>query len=413
MNKKHILFFAFLAVGALGARLFFAVGFPQWTYASDMMIYQNWVEILRHVPLADYYRTVTTNFIAPYPPLFLYILKALGPIVAGVPRPDLVIKFPAMLADIGIGAALFFFFRKSGKAKTGLAAAAAFLLNPAVILVSAVWGQTDALYTLPLLLAFLAASTGRPATAAGLGVASALIKVQGAVFLPLIFTVIAIRNRKRLGRAFLAAGAVVATALLPFIVSGRMTDVLAVYTSHSVAKYPWVSVYAWNFWWPLATTSPTLQFPDTGTVFGISFLSIGVLFFGAAYLAIIAAIIYRRVSPLQAAALLAFSFFMLPTEMHERYLFPTLVFLPTLFAAGRIFRVSYAALSVTSAANLFFVLPFIEEPARLLAQPATVPAWLLTNVGWIINGAVFIALISHAVRTAHFCNGRVKSDYDV
>ncbi|MEK7516216.1 MAG: hypothetical protein AAB562_01320 [Patescibacteria group bacterium] len=413
MKHRAAIAIAALALTAFVLRFGIAVLFPQWTYASDMIVYQNWIEILRHVPVTDYYRTVSTQFIAPYPPLFLYVLKALGPFVGAVSRPDLVVKFPAMLADIGVGATIFFYGRHRWGSKKGFIAAAAFLFNPAVILVSAVWGQTDALYALPLLLAFLAASAGRPVAAAGLGVASALLKVQGAVFLPLLFTVIAIRDRKRLGRAALAAGAAAFIVLLPFLVSGRITDVLAVYTSHSVAKYPWVSVYAWNFWWPLAITSPTLYLPDTGTVFGVSFLSIGVLLFGAAYLAILAAVFFRRVSPLPAAAFLAFSFFMLPTEIHERYLFPTLVFLPMLFGMGRVFAVSFAALSATFAANLYFVLPFVSEPARLLARPETVPAWLLTNVGWIVNGVVFLALISHAVRTAHFCNGRVKSDHDV
>jgi hypothetical protein len=62
------------------------------------------------------------------------------------------------------------------------------------------------------------------------------------------------------------------------------------------------------------------------------------------------------------AALLAFSFFMLPMKMHERYLFPLFAFLAPAVIFDRRARLLYAALSVIFVLNLYALFPFPPVP---------------------------------------------------
>jgi hypothetical protein len=56
------------------------------------------------------------------------------------------------------------------------------------------------------------------------------------------------------------------------------------------------------------------------------------------------------------AFLLLFSFFMLPTRIHERYIYPSLAFLALLAPFWRRLRLIYGVLSVTLFINLVYAL---------------------------------------------------------
>ena len=86
-----------------------------------------------------------------------------------------------------------------------------------------------------------------------------------------------------------------------------------------------------------------------------------------------------------AAGLLAFGFFMLPTEMHERYILPALAPLALPAALDRRARAAYLLLSLTVLFNLVRVLPFSSFVLRLLESiPGDRLLISLANTGLLI-----------------------------
>jgi hypothetical protein len=62
-----------------------------------------------------------------------------------------------------------------------------------------------------------------------------------------------------------------------------------------------------------------------------------------------------------AAFVLLFSFFMLPTRIHERYNFPSLSFLALMIPFLRKMRVIYAVLTVTLLTNLAYAMTLLNS----------------------------------------------------
>src|SRR5580698_2945149 len=55
------------------------------------------------------------------------------------------VKLPAILADLGVGALVYAIVRRFAGTGYALGAAALYLLNPATIYISALWGQVDSI----------------------------------------------------------------------------------------------------------------------------------------------------------------------------------------------------------------------------------------------------------------------------
>jgi Gpi18-like mannosyltransferase len=95
-----------------------------------------------------------------YPPGFLYVLALVGWVrgVFGWELLSPVFNFftflPAMLADLAIGYVIYRLARRFS-AVFALAIAAMWVFNPAIILISSVWGQVESVFLLPLLLSLV------------------------------------------------------------------------------------------------------------------------------------------------------------------------------------------------------------------------------------------------------------------
>src|SRR5262245_23120831 len=89
-------------------------------------------------------------------------------------------KVPASLADLGIAAAVGWWFRDRPWA--ALAAVAAVLLWPVTWYVSAWWGQYESIYVLPAVLAVLAARAQKPGLVAVFVAVSLMTKPQALPF---------------------------------------------------------------------------------------------------------------------------------------------------------------------------------------------------------------------------------------
>jgi len=361
-----------------------------------------------------------------YPPLYIVILSGLGRLGRWLNTAEaptawqlVLIKLPAVLADLAVTLLLFLtLFRRKPHAShvearslaadqswlavlssPPVAVAALWALNPAVIYVSAYWGQVDSLHTFWMVAALLAALTGRWSRAGALMGLGLLTKLQAIVLLPLLVYLAWRWEWQALGRVLSGLLAALTLGLLPFAINGSLSDVLGVYTG-SVGFYPRLTLNAYNFWWPpyfLGERLGGVQLTDGIRLFGLFTLrSLGLGLLAAFILLLLgalwrgeiagkrgrkperanqAAVLLDRLRPAQtlvsvqtaffAAGMLVFGFFMLPTEIHERYMLPALAFLALAVWRDRRLLLAYGLLTASVFLNLLEVLPFANWVYRL------------------------------------------------
>ena len=277
-------------------------------------------------------------------------------------------------------------------------AAVIYLFNPGSIFDSAVWGQIDSVGTLVLLATIYALARGWTELAAIGAVVALLIKFQFAFLIPVV-AIVGIR-RHLFGRSTdpehdgqrdplraltsIAVGIGTLTILmLPFGMlvyapleggdpRGLLGFLPAADPSRSLigklveaaGTYNGLTENAFNLWRnPWSGLGDTLQRgSDSGIGLVIGSLSltwqqVGIVLFAA--VALLALVHVARRDDLRgiliAALLLAIAFFVLPTRVHERYLFPALALAAPLVLSGRAWPWIYGALSLVFFANIYWV----------------------------------------------------------
>jgi Gpi18-like mannosyltransferase len=403
---------AILLLVGLALRLIIAyVLFPGSGFQSDIGSFTSWALTLAHDGPGGFY--ANAGF-ADYPPGYLYVLWLIGSLGSGLasllgggtftfggtvlPLPDTIVggllKLPAIAADLGIAYLLYRLVRRWMGARSdargaALGAAALYLFNPVTWYDSALWGQIDAVGALVMLVAIAFLIDGFSEAAVGFAVVAALVKPQfGIVLAPLVGVTLLRRHLFLIGsgpratavpralRSWLtdeqgvwrlvssaAVGAVVLFVLItpfgldvPDLIS-RMGDTAAGYPYLSVNAYdPWALIgsagqasLAWGGGW-----SPD-QVP---LLAGLNGFTIGALLLGVAFAIGAVQLAWRdsRRSLLLTAVFLSLAFFILPTRVHERYLFPVFVFLPLLAVNSRRFRVLTLLIAIGSFINLHGIL---------------------------------------------------------
>ena len=370
-----------LALGLVLRLIIAYVLLPGSGFKVDVASFNGWaVELARNGPYGIYDRPIFID----YTPGYLYVLWGLGLIaqVLGGPGagPGDLLKLPAILADLGLAVAVFQLAADLGaRRRPALAAAALVLFVPVTWFDSAVWSQVDSVGTLVLLLAVRDLWRGRDERATLLTTVAAIIKPQFGILIPLAAVLIIRRNlvtrppghRPRRILTTTLVGLVTAQVLcLPFglTIVGLLHQII-----DTAAGYPWLTVNAFNPWALVTQAGAGLALNGTwirdatqaGPDGGAGFLVLGVpaVVFGSALLvgviAFLAAMIWRRDDRrtfLVALAVLAIAFFVLPTRVHERYLYPFFALGAVLVAVSPRWIGVYAALAVANTANLYGIL---------------------------------------------------------
>jgi Gpi18-like mannosyltransferase len=285
----------------------------------------------------------------------------------------------------------------------------ALAVTPGLLITSAMWGQADAVFTLFLVGVLIALNRDRPRLAWLLYALAFLTKFQAVVLLPLI--VILCFRRYGLRKIIEGAGvfaSVMALGLLPFILNSGLENTFSPYFG-SVDAYPATTVNAFNFWYLL--TPPTLggmltwsqeATSDKLLLFdGMTYKTAGFALLGVYVLGICASLWMRYRDRLEFvwAAALYLGFYMLPTQMHERYLYPAVVF--AIFALAQEKRMWLAALglSLTYLYNVLYVIeaPFYWFGIELLRfLPASMVNWMIA-----LNLVLLIDLVILLFRPQH------------
>ena len=292
--------------------------------------------------------------------------------------------------------------RRPFGARAARIAALLVALSPPLFVNAAAWGQFDALLSLFVVAAIVAALDGRPVRAGaalGLGLATKLLAV---VAVP----VLAVWTWRRRGARPLMAGAAAAVLAMvltavPYVVRGAERPVLASYHA-AVGYYPLRTVEAYNLWYVLDRVDIRLRGQpsgearlDTRPFLGpLTHRDVGLVLI-AGWTVFILAGLWRWPGDgglILAAAFQFFAVFMLPTQMHQRYILPAAVLLALAAPLSARSRVLFVLLAMTATLNqgLDLARAVLDhavqvDPMRIADPPAIRMA--------IRNAATVIALV--------------------
>jgi hypothetical protein len=339
------------------------------------------------------------------------------------------LMLPFMLGDLGLAAVGLLFTRRLWGDRAGVSAAAVCLFNPALIFLSAVWAQNDSLATLILLSAIGLLIAGRTEWATVAAVLAMLFKFQYGFAIPIVL-IVGLRRHllglgdgdgtrhpvdvARAGRALLVGLVTVLVAIRPFGLYVFSPDDRAHSLVHRFLEaskaFHGITQNAFNLWmnplFDVIRIGPTgltegHVVDDTTVLLGfVTWQTIGNILFASAVLLALAVLLHRAdgVAIVVVALTISVAFFVLPTRIHERYLYPAVVLGLPLLAAGIAWRRLYVALTAVLLLDVYWVysLPignagpgrgilgmtlFRPEAIYAVAAVATVSmAWLLWRV---------------------------------
>ncbi len=350
-----------LLVGILIATAVRVVLLPTAGFRPDLDQFVLWVHDIATAPLGQAYRTNLS-----FPPVMAYVfavLAGLDPAFrtittgadAGV---RVLMKLPATLADAGLAAGVAYALRS--RPGWAVAGALGILLHPAVLYLSAWWGQFESIYLLPALVAYLLAISGRPVPAGVALAISLMTKPQALPFLVPFAAWVLGRYGVRVAVATALAGALTVGLLwLPFLAAGGPLAYLGNVAMYQGETFPVISLRAWNAWWILQVQVTGGFVSDAGRIAGpVTPRLIGLAMAGLGE-AIVFLAVLRRPTPralalgLTCATLVAFS---LLTTMHERYAYGAVVFL-ALLLPERGPRLAWIAFGILFTLNLAAAIP--------------------------------------------------------
>jgi Gpi18-like mannosyltransferase len=354
-EKRELAIVATLLLAAFLVRVAF---FSSPGYQIDTTDFTLWFQHSADGGIRTFY---SNNYWCDYPPFnifFFWIFGSLANALSAFGSTAFlyIMKLPANLFDIGTALLIFVFVRKRVSFKMSLLATALYAFNPAVIFNAAVWGQFDPIYTFFLVLSLVILLDWKPKWTALAVVAymlGVLTKPQSIALAPLVIY-LGLRhlnwNWKRITVALAAAVATVFAVILPFEWTNPITFISSKYFG-AYATYPYTTLNAFNIW-----AFGGMWVSDVIVPYAIGWSLFGALALFTVYLVHKRYGLSNDVLVLFAALVLLFGFFMLPTRIHERYLFPAMAILALLFPLLKKARPLYVILTATCFVNEAYVL---------------------------------------------------------
>jgi Gpi18-like mannosyltransferase len=328
--------------------------FPTQGYVNDLATFASWFNTAAEHGPRVFYSVVSWCDYPPFNVYFFWGFGSLAKALSGTSSMFYFIKLLPNLFDTATAFLIYVFVRKRLDFKAAMLATALYAFNPAVVFNAAVWGQFDAIYTFFLVLSLMLALSSKPEFSAVTFTLGILTKPQSIALLPLIAFLIFRKNGwRRLLTSILAGAATIFVVILPFEWSNPVTFLSNIYFG-AYGGYAYTSINAFNTWALVG-----LWVPDG------SFFVLGWILFGA-LAAFTLYVLYKRFNAsgellvFFSAFVLLFGFFMLPTRIHERYLFPTISILALMFVFLKRVRSLYVVLTATLFVNMSYVLYWLN-----------------------------------------------------
>ncbi len=350
---------------------------PVTYYFADVLRFANWAQATHGTTPWLAYTQPDCN----YPAIPLYILTITEKLRLAAHAPRLgaleltLLKLPNILSILGGMAVCYYGLRnKLGQAYAQYAAASYGLLV-ALWFNGTVWGQYDPILCLGMVAAVVALVNDRPEWCGiALGLALA-VKPQPIIIVPVIGVYwLARRDWKAVALGLIGAAAAWIVVSLPFFMAGAGKAYIGGYTG-SFNLFQELEVNAWNGWFIVHHVGGHLLHlknadrDDIRVLHLVTFKQIGTIIY-AAYMLFLFVGLWRRPTRYNGAlacAMGAFAFFMLPTDIHERYIIMTVVLMPILVPATAASRSKsayalYVSLSVMALLEHLLFCQF--EPGR-------------------------------------------------
>jgi Gpi18-like mannosyltransferase len=408
LTRQDGLIVAALIVAALCVRL------PWLTVADpvgDLELSARRMGFLYADGLAGAYR-----FDGDYMPLRLYWLWGFSRLVPSLgesfnaplaPATLLLIKLPGVLADLVTVALIYVWCRRWRAAGGAALIATLYTCAPPIWMVVAWWGQVDAILLLPLLGMVILLDRAGGRWSWGCWAIALLIKTQAIIFAPLLYVATLRRHGSRgLLQGGVLAALVLAAGCAPLVLARQGPGLAQAYVG-AVGRFPRVTNRAYNLWY--LVTQGVNRSDLEPALGGLSFRQVGMLLVGCAALIVCIALLRRFDGPMRAegAAVMALSFFMLPTQIHERYLFFALAFLALRLASDRWMLIPYLVLVTTATLNILGGLSGFNQRATDAIAASPLPLAIAA-----VNLLVLLFLIGHLILTSwHVSEAYLSSNH--
>lgn len=338
-------------------------------YVSDLNCFRIWSDMIREHGISKFYYIDEGNG---YPPGYMFVLWIIALVrqLFGIETYSdaglFMIKLVPMLCDLGAGFLIYKIAKNRFSEGVSLVLCLIYILSPAVLIDSSVWGQVDSVFTLMVILTCYLCMQEKRIWAYFVFCAGALLKFQMIMFAPiLIFTIVEqvfLRdfNWKKFFRD-LTGGLAAIGSMFVFAAPFGLDVVVPKYIN-SLELFEYCSVNAYNFW-ALVGKNWVSQYEK--------FLFVECEKIGTAAIVLsvlLSAFVFFKMKKdkskyfVSMAVLISFVF-LFSVRMHERYLFPALV----LVLAGFVYRpckelfLTYIGLSVVQYINVAHVFYTYQE----------------------------------------------------
>lgn len=315
---------------------------------------------------------------------------------------QLMIKLPAVLADIGLAYLIYRIVKNFKKSeRLALFASAFYLFNPVSIILSAIWGQSDSFVAIFAICSFLLLLTKRPYLSPPLYFLSLYTKPNWAIFIPLYLAIVVIKKVR----------------LKDLVVGGVISLVLLV-----IITYPFApgNLIGFTVWLARERVLPTLNASNKASVsafnlytvlyyydktganvplLGIPIDILGKTIFGSIYVYSIYYLSKKRAnlkSVLASIFFVAFGSFLFLTGMLERYFFPGFVPMVILMFADIKLLKWGIILNIAVFVNIFYAL--FRRKFDAMATLFNTNDFLLVRSASIVNVASWLVLLKKLKR---------------
>lgn len=284
---------------------------------------------------------------------------------------DFFLKLPTNVADIITGFIIYLIVRRGLNERWAMSGYLMYVLNPAIIFNSSIWGQYDGISTLFLLLAtYVVLVKQIPEFSMLLFATAWTIKPQAIALAPAL-AILNILSSKlvRFVTSILVFLLAITIIYLPFFPINPISGLVYV-NRNSVTLFNCTTCFAFNFWGIFGNWQNDLQ-----KFVGIPLFTWGLILLFITFIPIF----FRKPFNLKfkspyfylTAAISIMAFFIFLTRMHERYLFPFFPFilLAALMLRSRILIGFYILVSCLHLLNLYISYAYYNNLAKVTSLP--------------------------------------------
>ncbi len=310
-------------------------------YVSDVDTFKAWASMLADSGLGSFYYL---DSFTDYPPAYMYFLFVIGKIyeifsidITGT-LATIIIKLPAIFFDLATVLFIYKISSKKFESSDAFKISLFYALNPAIFLDSAIWGQVDSIYTFVIFVSLYLATKSDSKNliySFVLFTVALLLKPQALIFAPVylflfgnyFYNETSFKESMKTFAYILCACVVTFMFIcLPFVNGFDFSVIIKQYIG-TIDQYDYQTLNAYNFYGFIGNNMAEITRP---IFYGLSAQFVGifsVVFFSIVTMMFLYKNSHNKFSIFLGASFINLTTFLFCIKMHERYLFPTLLFL--------------------------------------------------------------------------------------